>query len=193
MGYWSEHPMGGDSPLDAISYAQQLYDKRIIESVDIDPDSCPCEWACWFPDDKVDYILHHIDKKELAEIKKEIGEDSKFIKSLIATFDTGGWESEYVFTLPFFLVKNEIRIKAKYLRKELKGMIADGGGSKRGYKDNEGSCKYAVVLEKYWDALMDGTLSFKNYFKNTKNFDAGLVSAISKHIVEEKFGLINKK
>jgi hypothetical protein len=164
MGYWSEHPMGGDSPLDdKEELMRQVYElTEAEESLFYSPDS-PA-------------------RAELIEKMKNL-----FIEKLPQLIEFSE-NLDCPWVLPYQIVEFEIKITDKNLSDQIKELIGDGGSEERYYDkdEKESPLTHASYLYSIWDELMAGTKPFENLE------DPGLLAAFAKKISEDNNeGFIN--
>lgn len=128
MGYWSSHPMSGDTPLDGVCVIDNfVFQKAKLEGMTSgkihddscdDPDNCDCEcdFACDWKNDSMEDFRKILDKYkyELIDIWNKIGYD------------------DALFALPFTLLNFNIKVKEDKLS-DLKRFLGDGGADDRGY------------------------------------------------------------
>jgi hypothetical protein len=136
MGYWSTHPMGGDSPLDKQAEFWNIID---FDVYDVEDEGMSNE-------DIQKEIQKRVDKK---------------LPELIEHFE----ECELGFVLPFTLVEWGVKIADKELSDQVKGLICDGGGGERGYDEDEEDSPqaYAKQLEQNWDKIMQGEIDVQDF------------------------------
>ena len=146
MGYWSTHPLGGDTPL--------YYKEEVMFEI--------------FSMEEFYATFDDINAVPREEVVKRF---EKKLPKLVKLFEGKCKEGSY--GLPFSLVAYEITIKDKNLSERVKNMIGDGGAEYRGYdcpvsnkENNYNEFKspndYACQLKDNWDDLMTGKISFKS-------------------------------
>ena len=172
MGYWSTHPMAGDTPLD--------YRNNIDFGIYTED-----EWYATCEDPSL------ISREEIKNRWE------KKLPKFIEIFE--GEEKEGSFVLPFEVVAYQIIIKDKNLSERVKNMIGDGGAKDRGYdcpvsnkennyNDFKSPNDYACQLRNNWDDLMDGKISFESLER-----EVSLIETMVKHKEANKSGLVNCK
>lgn len=181
MGYWSEHPLGGDQPTDdKCDLCQEIFEIKCCDEEDDNDEDSGIE------NDECNFILT---EESLTKFVKNMKDDEDI-------------ESDFgCFIIPFLVAEQELRITDKKLSKKIKSLIQDGNAGNRGYdvpyrkskkfptKENnynnlESPFDYARQLYDNWDGLMDGTISF-----DILGQCPGLFEAIEDH--KDKEGLVN--
>lgn len=140
MGYWDDHPMAGDTPLDVKGDLENKLTSLLPEPTTFDRwEEDPCETL--------------------------LTEDS--IRTLLILMDLGEWEAyeNHNFVIPFLMVQFRITTQDEELSERLREMIGDGGAAYRGYPKNyhEGPEPYAKALYNAWPKLMSGELSMESF------------------------------
>lgn len=182
MGYWSKHPMGGDTPMDAQGHMDWILfpeDEYGEEELDFDEDLYKKVLI-----EKIEDLLQAVEDEE---------DDEHYLLHIAP------------FVIPFTIHEQEIQIKDEIISKKIKALIQDGGASERGYdipsptEENyptihnnwnalQTPFDYARKLHDLWDGLMDGSIPFKELEQ-----DIGLFATIEKRMSETdgKPGIIN--
>jgi hypothetical protein len=149
MGYWSEHPLGGDSPGDVkYSLLEYLFKE---EGYDLN------------------YIIEEVEMKtKRKRLKKKLPELVDNFNIIFEGHDSDYYGHRFDFVLPFTVIDYGVTINGEVISKKLKDMIKDGGGGDRGYHqpqkatpDNnwnkfEHPQDYCDQLRYYWDELITG-------------------------------------
>jgi hypothetical protein len=134
IGYWSQHPMAGDHPLDLqYDFLSAVIGTKLYSSLTDENNY-----------DKIkELFIREIQSGSVEKLLMERGDDFEFIP-------------------PFVIADYAIIIADKHLSGLLKDMISDGGADNRGYDENESPSPqvYADDLREKWDGLMDGTIPF---------------------------------
>lgn len=200
MGYWSTHPMGGDTPLDYQAELEEIiglsgdeekeeYKEKIMEKLQELADVT-------FTRDAFHYDFS---KAEITQTKEGME-----VKNLVST----PYEENCGFVVPFTIAELGIQISDEVLSRKLKNMIGDGGAANREYDiPNKGSKEYPIKennwnnletpfdyarqLYDLWDDLMKGNVSF-----DVLSQDKGLFAAIDEAYSQNGgnySGPVNKK
>lgn len=184
MGYWSTHPMGGDSPLDVRCYIGD-YIQNLMKQDGIIP-----EEENYFNNKDNGYITKYLNlyKTNLVNnFMDYIKEEEPYYKN-------------YGFVVPFVLLEFEIRFDNEDEIKKLKELVADGGGYERGYCDEEkdSPIRIANIVKNHIQVLFNSKYNIEDVKKQLSGnelenlFDMGVLFALEKAISENSEGLINK-
>jgi len=200
MGYWSTHPMGGDTPLD---YQAKL-EGIIGLSGDEEKEEYKEEVTKKLQDlANVNFTrdAFHYDFSNANITQTKEGME---VENLVST----PYKENCNFVVPFTLAELEIQVSDELLSRKFKQMIGDGGAANREYDLPELNSKeyptkennwndlqtpfdYARQLYDLWDELMKGTVSFE-----VLSQDKGLFAAIDEAYEQNDgnySGPVNKK
>lgn len=185
MGYWSTHPMGGDSPCDAQSFIlDYIFEK---EGMTFEDDGYFCD------------LCAEKGKKLIDKYKYEMMDNIKDILTIKYENYTADY-TDCSFALPFLFLDYDIRVKKDYIDKIIE-LLSDGGASERGYyeEDEEDSpIKVINLIKKYKDELFSEDYTTEKAIEIipreeiSQLFDMGLLATIDKAVSEGKTGLVNK-
>jgi hypothetical protein len=202
MGYWSEHPMGGDAPLDVKSELDSfLFPEK--DRVKMDETEYKTRLIANLNEIiGLDYIRGEHPTDEMKEKSRSVLRNFMSNEEQLERTLRGMFRNDCSFVLPFTLIEHEIGVKDKALSDKVKSMIGDGGAYERGYdvpkntdenypdkennwNDLESPFDFAVKLYDLWDGMMEGSVTF-DVLEN----DEGLFSVLAKH---QGPGMVNKK
>lgn len=151
MGYWHEHPMAGDTPLDVEGGIDEAYIYPAAHAAGVDHEDL-------------------FDKTNLY---------ARFLEKVLpAVLDDPGVFNGYEafrFVLPYMVATYGVKVTDELHNIRLKSMIGDGGAGERGFGDPVGDFKnpadYAKELHDNWDALMRGEIGYDNLHKERGMFE----------------------
>ena len=154
MGYWSTHPMGGDSPAD---------DRGSL-----------LDYICGDRGEILDCYENWEGPEKQQQAKKDI---IHFLMEKLDSVIEYADSLDCPWVLPYLLIELEHRIENENFSQQICSLIGDGGSTERGYNTEVeiGQSKepyphhYAQTLEKIWPDLMSGKIPFENV-----ETDAGL-------------------
>lgn len=175
MGYWGNHPMAGDAPLDAISILECYAFEEAGINRDEDVDATEIKNAI----ENVKYNL-------IDEGTELLIEEDKYFE-------------DFSFVIPFIFLNYDIRFPKDKID-TLINLLGDGGASRRGYdEDSEGPMETVLVIRKYKEYLFDEEKTVDDAIENipkedlAKLFDKGLLATIIEHKDSGEDGLVNVK
>lgn len=178
MGYWSTHPMGGDSPLDVLSYLEDYLLK--LEGKELDEEY---EFFGDLPYEERKSMYEKHKYELLNGFTDYMNKNHKYYEG-------------YEFVLIYRLIYHDIRFPNKYIDK-LVEMLGDGGATERGYELNEKDSPYMYIKK-----IVDNKELIFSEEKSIKDvpqdiveslYCPGLLQTIFEKIDKDGPGLVNTK
>lgn len=159
MGYWSEHPLGGDQPLDAQLF---LYKELGIKDL---YDKC--------------FLEESTDREKLQAFLQSLKSN---LKNNLDKVLKHPYIKKYPFVIPYTVAENNLILKDNELILKLKNLIGDGGAYNRGYaveESNRGNgynnfnspSDYASELRDNWEHIVSGSIVYSDLAKGKCLFE----------------------
>jgi hypothetical protein len=219
MGYWSNHPLGGDSPLDQKINLFECYVIGGLTDADV-PESFLKGYA-----QENDSIVADVEEKiknnpndpELSWLKWYLGGFSEWKDSILMKTPFDDYvlfmslcdevpglcsrlfqqalpamiADQHTFVIPFLVADQQIRITDPELSQKVKEMIGDGGAVKRGYgKELTGTFDSPADYAEELRNMWDDLMSGDAPFEGLGRSE-GLVEKITDSLETGKSGSVN--
>jgi hypothetical protein len=165
MGYWSEHPMGGDEPLDETYRMYRIMAK--LTNVE-----------------NINEILENDDEdgSSLTKLIYSIIEKPKLVFDVLISL-------QMRFVFPWAIYEKAIEIKNEEVKELLKEAIGDGGHNRRCYHHTDpGPATYSKTLYDNWDEICTGNIDSA---LEAKLDGKGLLTVIFESIANDEPKMVN--